>query len=255
MREFVFTVEYERGADEVMDLFIEHPDLYARSMEVNATDGSVWGIDKVVGPSEALNEFDKRLERVTNDPNATGMCGAPVTDWTYETLSSNPESRKIYSLRSEGDEARSIPLVAAERVGDGLIMRTERRANQFRWHLLVDDTVSELHDEVRENLRDGLSLTVERLGTPPCLREDGRVQRSLTPEQKAALEAAIEHGYYDVPRQQPVTEIAAEIDVSSSTLQYRLNRAEAWLAHQFAADSVSVDVDAELDLEDIEFVR
>ena len=157
--------------------------------------------------------------------------------------------------RSEGDGARSIPLIAAERVGDGLIMRTERRGKQFHWHLLVDDTVSELHDEVRENLRDGLSLTVKRLGTPPCLREDGRVQRSLTPEQKAALEAAIEHGYYDVPRQQSVTEIAADIGVSSSTLQYRLNRAEAWLAHQFAADSVSVDVDAEFDLEDIEFVR
>lgn len=32
MREFVFTVEYENGANEVMDLFIENPDLYARSM-------------------------------------------------------------------------------------------------------------------------------------------------------------------------------------------------------------------------------
>lgn len=112
-----------------------------------------------------------------------------------------------------------------------------------------------IDDEIRGNLRDRLSLTVERLGTPPCLLEDGRVQQSLTPEQKSALEAAIEHGYYEVPRQRSVTEIAAEVGVSSSTFQYRLNRAEAWLAHQFAADSVAVDADTDIDPEDIEFRR
>jgi hypothetical protein len=32
MREVVFTIEYEKGVDEVMDLFIEHPDLHAQSM-------------------------------------------------------------------------------------------------------------------------------------------------------------------------------------------------------------------------------
>lgn len=255
MREVVFTVEYEKGVDEVMDLFIEQPDLHARSMEVHATSESVWGIDKVVGPDEILTEFDDRLERVTSDSNATGMCGAPISEWHYDVLSSNPESRKIYSLRREGDGPRSIPLVAAKHVGEGLILRSERRGAQSRWSLLVDDTVAEIHDEIRENLRDGLSLTVERLGQPPCLLEDGRVQRNLTPEQKSALEAAVEHGYYDVPRQQSVTEIATEINVSSSTLQYRLNRAEAWLAHQFAGDSVGVDIDTELDPEDIEFIR
>ena len=41
MREVVFTVEYEKGVDEVMDLFIAHPDLHARSMEVHATSESV----------------------------------------------------------------------------------------------------------------------------------------------------------------------------------------------------------------------
>jgi predicted DNA binding protein len=255
MREVVFTVEYEKGVDEVMDLFIEQPDLHARSMEVHATSESVWGIEKVVGPDEVLTEFDDRLKRVTSDSNATGMCGAPITEWHYDVLSSNPESRKIYSLRREGNGPRSIPLVAAKHVGEGLILRSERRGGQSRWSLLVDDTVAEIHDEIRENLQDGLSLTVERLGTPPCLLEDGRIQRDLTPEQKSALEAAVEHGYYDVPRQQSVTEIAAEIGVSSSTLQYRLNRAEAWLAHQFASDSVGVDIDTELDPEDIEFIR
>lgn len=105
------------------------------------------------------------------------------------------------------------------------MMRSERRGDQFRWRLLIDGPVAAIHEEVRENLREGLSLTIERLGTPPCLLEDGRVQQNLTPEQKSAHEAAIEHGYYEEPRQQSVTEIAADVGVSRSTFQYRLNRA------------------------------
>nr|WP_242406232.1 helix-turn-helix domain-containing protein [Halostagnicola larsenii] len=134
-------------------------------------------------------------------------------------------------------------------------MRTERRGDQYRWRMLIDGTVSEIHEDVRANLREGLSLTVERLGTPPCLLEDDRVQQTLTPEQKAALEAAIERGYYEEPRQQSVTEIAEDVGVSRSTFQYRLNRAEAWLAQQFAADSLEVDLDVDLDSEDIEFIQ
>jgi predicted DNA binding protein len=68
-----------------------------------------------------------------------------------------------------------------------------------------------------------------------------------------ALEAAVKCGYYEEPRQRSVTEIATEVDVPSTTFQYRLNRAEAWLAKQFATDSVSVKIDADLNLEDIEF--
>lgn len=102
-----------------MDLFIEHADLYARSMEINATNKAVWGIDKVVGPTTILDELDDRLERVASDPNTTGMCGAPVTEYEYMILSSNPESRKVHSLRREGDGPRSIPLVAAKHISEG----------------------------------------------------------------------------------------------------------------------------------------
>ncbi|ELZ26640.1 transcriptional regulator, partial [Natrinema limicola JCM 13563] len=91
---------------------------------------------------------------------------APVSEYEYTILSSNAESRKIHWLRREGDDPRSIPLVAAKHIGEGLIMRTERRGNQYRWQLLINGTVSVIHEEVSENLREGLSLTVERLGTP-----------------------------------------------------------------------------------------
>nr|WP_255565246.1 helix-turn-helix domain-containing protein [Haloferax sp. Atlit-4N] len=69
------------------------------------------------------------------------------------------------------------------------------------------------------------------------------------------MEAALTRGYYEEPRKASVSEIAEEIDVPSSTLQYRLNRAEAWLAEQFAADSMTVDIDTSLDLGDVEFIE
>ncbi|WP_367996086.1 helix-turn-helix domain-containing protein [Haloferax volcanii] len=255
MREFVFTIEYDRGVDEVMDLFIDNPDLYARSMVINATTEAVWGIEKIVGPAAVLDEFDDALDHLADSAGTTGMCGAPVTEYEYTILSTNAESRKIHWLRREGDGPRSIPLVAVKHIGEGLIMRTERRGDQYRWRMLIDGAVSNIHKKVRSNLREGLSLTVERLGTPPCLLEDGRVQQNLTPEQKSALKAAIERGYYEEPRQQSVTEIAEDVGVSRSTFQYRLNRAEAWLAQQFAADSLDVDLDVDFDLEDIEFIQ
>nr|WP_233510263.1 transcriptional regulator [Haloferax sp. Atlit-4N] len=180
MREVVFTIEYERGVDPLMDVFIESPDLYARSMQVQATSEAVWGIEKLVGTPSVLDEYDERLERVAQESSLVGMCGAPVTEYRYEMLSSNPESRKIYSLQREGDGPRSLPIAAANHLGEGVIMRSERHGDQFRWHLLVDGSLGTLHDDVRANLRDGLSLTVERLGEPPCLLEDGRTQHDLT---------------------------------------------------------------------------
>ena len=44
------------------------------------------GHREVVGPDEVLTEFDDRLERVTSDSNATGMCGAPITEWHHDVL-------------------------------------------------------------------------------------------------------------------------------------------------------------------------
>ena len=199
MCEVVFTIEYERGADPLMDAFTEYPDLYARSMQVQATSEAVWGVEKVVGPPSVLDEYDKRLEQAARGSSLVGMCGTPVTEYQYEILSSNPESRKIYSLRREGDGPRSIPIAVTNHLGEGMIMRSERHGDQFRWNLLIDSSLGALHDDIRANLREELSLTVERLGEPPCLLEDGRTQHDLTAEEKAALEAAFTHGYYEEP--------------------------------------------------------
>lgn len=53
-----------------------------------------------------------------------------------------------------------------------------------------------------------------------------RGPNGLSPDQEAALQAAIEHGYYKTPREVDVSELAEHLDVPRSTLTYRLRRAE-----------------------------
>lgn len=240
MREFVFTIEYETGADQLMDLFIEYPNLRSQTMSVHATTDTVWRLDSITGPTEALEGFDDLLPELTRCNDVLGMCGCPVVEWDYEILSKTPDSRIVYACQQESDGARSIPHVAAKHIGDGLLMQAERRGHRYRWRLLIDDddTVGTIYDELNEGLRDGLSISVERFSDPRGWADHGFDSDGLPPEQQAAIEAAVERGYYETPRRNSLEEIAESIDVPTSTLQYRLTRAEAWLADQFVSGTL-----------------
>ncbi|ARS90427.1 helix-turn-helix domain-containing protein [Natrarchaeobaculum aegyptiacum] len=47
----------------------------------------------------------------------------------------------------------------------------------------------------------------------------------LTPEQREALEAALQYGYFEIPRQISMEELAAELDISHQALSERFRRA------------------------------
>jgi len=221
MREFVFTVEYERGVDEVMDLFIENPDLHSKTMAIHATSESMWRLDRLTGPTEALEAFDEVIEQATRCNGVLGMCGAPVVEWDYEVLSETPNGRIVYSCREEGDGIQSIPHVAAKHIGDGLLMQAERRGAQNQWRLLIsdDDTVSEIYEEVKDSLSDGLSLSVQRISEPECWLEEGVSADGLPPEQQAALEAAVSDSGGTMYSPNDAAEIAASARDNAAGVQ------------------------------------
>lgn len=54
----------------------------------------------------------------------------------------------------------------------------------------------------------------------------------LTDRQRAAVRSAVEHGYYEVPRQGSVEDVAATLDCAPSTASNHLRKAEARLVEQ-----------------------
>lgn len=231
MREFAFTVVYERGADHLMDVFIEHPELYARTLSCHATTDTMWRLDEVTGPQEALEAYDEQLEGIDRCSSVRGMGGCPI-DWRYELLESGPTRRLIYSRQSEGDGCRSIPYLAAKHLEDGVLCRAEQRGPEYRWRLLAEDetAMSAIYDELEADLRSGLELSFDRISRSLESGPAFAIGPDLSYEQREALELAVVHGYYDTPRGASIQEIAEKEDVPTSTLQYRLTRAEASLA-------------------------
>ncbi|WP_394741690.1 helix-turn-helix domain-containing protein [Natronococcus roseus] len=237
MREFAFTVVYERGADHLMDVFIEHPELYARTLSCHATTDTMWRLDEVTGSREALEVYDEQLEGIDRCSSVRGMGGCSI-DWRYEVLESEPTRRLIYSRQSEGDGCRSIPYLAAKHLADGVLCRAEQRGPEYRWRILAEDeaSMSAIYEELEAELRDGLELSFERISRPLESGPGFASGPELSYEQREALELAVAHGYYDTPRGASIQEIAEAEDVPTSTLQYRLTRAEASLAKTLLSD-------------------
>lgn len=237
MQEFDFTVTYSKGADHLMDVFIEYSELYARTVSCHVTSDTMLRVDEVIGPREALSAYDTQLNNLKRCSSLRGMGGCQV-DWTHETLMERPTRRLIYSKQSESDGCRSIPYLAAEYLGDGTLCRAEQRGNEYRWHILADDdtAMSTIYEELRENLRDGLELEFGRLDQSPEWQDNHGTGDDLPYEQRKALRLAVEYGYYDTPRQMSLQEIAEVEDIPTSTLQYRITSAESWLATTFLSN-------------------
>lgn len=243
MREFIFTIEYERGADPVMDVFIDYPQAQARTISCHVSANELWRLDRIAGPEPALN----RLDDIFTSPTHCNECIGERhchTNWEYEILKREPTRRTIYTYRPAGSDCWSIPHLASCYLGDGLIADTERCENRYEWRLLMceDATASELYEALREELREGLTLGFQQVGDPSYWTDEAITIAELPHEQRAAIEAAVEHDYYRTPRGISLTELAKELDVPLSTLQYRLQQAEAWIIQCFVTQSMTGQV-------------
>lgn len=74
------------------------------------------------------------------------------------------------------------------------------------------------------DLPDGVDETVERVGGYDPRRSPGA---ALTERQREVVGTAVELGYYDVPREATLDEVAAELDIAGSTVSAHLRKAEA----------------------------
>lgn len=237
MREFVFTIEYESGVDSVADVFIEYPSTLSKSLACSINDDTMWRLDRITGPSAALD----RLEHLLLDTELCNECPnrpACQSHREYELLARDATSCTIYTYRSEIDRCRTLPHLAREHLGDGLLYETQRRGDQYEWRILMrnDAHVGRLYDAMQADLPEGLSVDLSHLTEPTHWTDEAITAAELPYEQREALELAVEYGYYETPRETSLSDLAADVGIPQSTLQYRLQRAESWLATRFASE-------------------
>ena len=90
---------------------------------------------------------------------------------------------------------------------------------QIRMRFRDRDDLCRTHDRLVER---GVNADLRRVTE---LTDDSRSHTRLTPEQQEALSAAFEHGYFEIPRQISMEELAVELGISHQALSERLRRA------------------------------
>ncbi|WP_276270769.1 helix-turn-helix domain-containing protein [Haloarcula litorea] len=239
MREFIFTIDYDPGVDPLMDVFMDHPETHSRTIACNVAEDGMWRLERIAGSETALQELDEVFDDPVQCTECIGFHDCD-TEWYYEVIAEAEGQRTVYSYRSEAGDCHSVPRLAIEHVGHGVLCETERRGSRCEWRLLLcnDRGVDDLFSELEDELRPGLTIEFRQLGDPSYWTDEAVTLAELPPEQQAAVEAAVDHGYYRTPRAVSLSDLADRLDVSRSTLQYRLQRAEAWIVRSFVTRSM-----------------
>lgn len=248
MRELVFALDYRPGCNAVADTLADHSEARIRSLSLHATADRLWRVDHVTGPPAALEDITDAFLTADYyaDCLATDDCGATTRT---EILEHGEDTLVLYSYWERTTRCDSVPHIALEHLGDGLLFETRNEGRRYTWRIVHtgEGDVAAFFDELERAVGDCAAMEMRRSTEVSSGSEAGSVPEDdgLPPAQRAALRAAVEHGYYETPRNVDVGDLAELLDVPRSTLTYRLRRAEAHLAKRYVARGPPADVPAE----------
>ncbi len=243
MRELVFELNYRPGWNPVADALIDHPEATVRSLSCHVTAEDLRRVDHIEGSTAALGELEEAYVSAEYFPDClvTDDCGASSETRVLERTDG---SRVIYCVWNRSERCTSIPHLALEHLGEGLLFETRQQGDRYTWRIVLAG------GEAVGSFADALRTAVDGVGGIELLRlidrapggaVDSYDSGELSETQRRALHAAVEHGYYETPRGIELSELAERLGVPRSTLSYRLRRAEAELAGRFVAADTSLD--------------
>lgn len=190
MRELVFALEYEPGCNEVADTLGDHPDARIRSLSLHATEECLWRVDHATGTLDALCDIEDAFLNsdyyadclVTEDCDATQT--TQVLDDTTDTL-------VLYSYWERTSLCSSIPHIARDHLGDGLLFDTRNESRHYTWRIIHsgEGDVSAFYTELASAVGDCARTEMLRTAATATSETDDR-ETEPSPEQKAALQAA-----------------------------------------------------------------
>lgn len=148
----------------------------------------------------------------------------------FETaLADNSHIQHIKRVIDNGNEAlfevewRSVNngFIDALLQNDATILKVE--ANNGKWELRLQfDSHNDLSHFSTAVTECGMPITLLRIYRP-----DDTSEEDISIPQQEALELAHRKGYFDVPRQTTLSELANELDISEAALSQRLRRGTA----------------------------
>lgn len=145
-------------------------------------------------------------------------------DPTVEDLTTLSETNRehSYQIRWQGSIDRLVSLLTRH---EGTVTRATGSADGWNFRVLFPnhETLSLAHDCLQDA---GFSLSVKAVYEA---KDDGHIQYGLTKTQHDTLVAAFEAGYYNVPRGESLTDLAANLGLSHQALSERLRRATGTL--------------------------
>lgn len=237
MQELVFALDYQPGSNPVADLLSETPEMQLRSLSCHVTTDTLWRVDHITGPEQALAAIADTV--ATAEYYADCLVRRDCHgEWETRILDQSAETLVLYSYWQRTAACLSIPHLALEHFGDGLIFEATWRGRRYQWRLILpsDTKLSPFYEALDAEITDtaGVHLVrVRETSTEHVGMTDNENDPSLPPEQDRAVRAALDHGYYETPREIETYELAETLDIPGSTLSYRLRRAEAALATSY----------------------
>lgn len=231
MRELVFTLTYTPGCDPLADTLAEYSETRIRSQACHVTTESLWRIDHVTGPSDAVTALEEQYLA----PEYCADCLIPSCDSDGDTqiLDRGEDFRFVYIRWSKTQNCTSIPHLALDHFGTGLLFETSRVGREYRWRIFAPDgaNISTFHSALQNTVCECAEIDLRRIQTVESWTTASTDTISLSDKQRAALTAAVNHGYYETPRAIELGDLADKLRIPRSTLSYRLRRAEAQLAN------------------------
>jgi len=184
---------------------------------------------------QELPELEVEAERIAAHSRAWVMpclwAANAEFDATDEVLAADPTvdrivdgyefgDEKYYQLDWTGEVDERIDEYVDER-GSILDAEATVRGWQLRIRFISRDQFDAFRDALTER---GMSFQLRDLTEPGAPRQSFG---SVTPEQRNALVVARERGYFDIPRDAEVSDIADELGISDQAVSERLRRGTA----------------------------
>lgn len=132
------------------------------------------------------------------------------------------DDRALYrvTLAEAGGDNVTTPLAAKHDIFF-LSVKASRRWTRFRARVPTRQALFEHRDDCLER---GLDFRLHQLFREERLGGNGRGGYGLTPIQRTTLRRALTAGYFEVPRETTLRELADEFDVSEQAVSGRLRR-------------------------------